>query len=94
MQRVLCKLKKFVPNFWYRNNIATGKSTGQIKAASGLHCIYKKKIALVYPYVKKARETKKKYYNKIVFDYLDLFRTGLHYIPKFKDINHYIFNIC
>lgn len=54
----------------------------------------KKKNSSGISLCQKGKGNKKKYYNKIVFDYLDLFRTGLHYIPKFKDINHYIFNIC
>lgn len=93
MQRVLCKLKKFVPNFWYRNNIATGRSTSQIKAASGLDCIYKKHSSAIY-LCQKGKRNKESMKTKLFLIYLDLLRTGLYSSSKFKDTNIYIFNTC
>lgn len=70
-QRVLSKLIKFVPNFLYRNNIATGNSTSQIKAARGSHCMYRKRTSGVYLCQKGKKQ--RKYYNKFIWDLFRLF---------------------
>lgn len=70
-QRVLSKLIKFVPNFLYRNNIATGNSTSQIKAARGSRCMYRKCTSGISLCQK--GEKQRKHYNKFIWDLFRLF---------------------